>query len=779
MASGHRETPISGEQLSMAGLSDRVAKCLLQCHDQTLRCLIESAPAGAKNLSDAQIVQLICSTFPLTFSPPNRNLLIERIAKITPLWCRRVSAVDEPAAKRLKFDESRNANRQIEVARGSASASHSDSNGQELDSARSNKDANGDNMAIIGDIVQGNKLGVSMREVKKNEVKWPMFRDIGGMYHILECLKEEVIAPMFQMKLLHHFGCKPTTSILLHGPPGCGKTMLARAIGNETRVPFYETSAVSLKSGVSGPNHVNCMGCLPECWCLSNAVYLEGLHCTAYVCKLCIQELFCRAYKNAPSIVFIDEIDALTSETESLLRCPVKQLMACMKEPVNDGSDSERFNIGRGGYVLTIGATNKIDALDLALRQRFDHEYLFNVPSEIEQHGILTVLIRNDEFEEGSDRGRVVKYTQGYVAGDLVELVNKARMIAFKDVFFPRACRLDFEDMYEAYGIPFSDEQIEEFKLPLECFMKANDMVRPRAEMEAFSPTPYKNWDDVGGLQLLKLELERRIVKLIKFPQLYESLGEIVVKNLPTSFFLYGPSGCGKTSIVEALAREAGANFMHIKVDDLLNLTWPEELVKNIFKRAKSQPPCVVLFDELDLLSVDNFTDEDLERNKNAWKSEIYWLIWTHFRDMRKESRVYVIATSSRLENLERISLIKEDFGRMLYAPLPTPDERGEILKILARNKPIDAEVDLMALGKDSACENFSGSDLFALVAEASKFAIDRPLLSCGGNMTITNEDFEAALDEVSPSLSAKERKKWALHAKNIDVTHGASALDW
>ncbi|KAG6400413.1 hypothetical protein SASPL_137244 [Salvia splendens] len=751
MGSGHRETPISGEQLSMAGLSDRVAKCLLQCHDQTLRCLIESSSAGAKNLNDAQIVQLICSTFPLTFSLPNRNLLIERIAKITPLWCRRESAVDEPAAKRLKFDESRNANRQIEVAKGSASASHSDSNVQELDSARSNrfggcgrdKDANGDNMAIIGDFVQGNKLGVSMREVKQNEVKWPMFSDIGGLYNMLECLKEEVIAPMLQLKLLRHLGGKPTTAILLHGLPGCGKTMLARAIGNETRVPFYETSAVSLKSGVSG-----------------------------------IQELFCRAYKNAPSIVFIDEIDALTSETESLSRCPVKQLMACMKEPVNDGSDSERFNIGPSGYVLTIGATNKPDALDLALRQQFGREFLIAIPREYERHNILTVLTRNNKFEDASDLGKVAKFTQGYVAGDLVKLVNKARMIAFSDVFYPIAFRRDFEDMYEA----MEDEEIKEFKLTLDCFMEANDKVRPCAEMEDFNPTPYKNWDDVGGLQLLKLELERRIVKLIKFPQVYEFLRESGVKNLPTSFFLYGPSGCGKTSIVEALAKEAGANFMHIKVDEHLNLTWPEVLMENIFKRAKSQPPCVVLFDEVLLLIY-----KDLERDKDAWKSEIYDLVrkW-HFAnieyyisDIRKESRVYVIVTSSRPEILELIPLIKDDFGRTLYAPLPTPEERGEILKILARNKPIDAEVDLMALGKDAACENFSGSDLFALVAEASKFAIDRPSLSCGGNMTITDEDFQAALAEVSPSLSAKESKKWALHAKNIDVVHGASALDW
>ncbi|XP_047959760.1 uncharacterized AAA domain-containing protein C16E9.10c-like isoform X4 [Salvia hispanica] len=681
-SSCHRETPVSGGKLSMDGLSDRIARSLLECHDQTLRCLIEPAAAGAKNLTDAQIVHLICSTFPLTFSRSNRNLLIERVAKISPLSCRRASAGDEPAAKRPKFDETQNANRQIEVAKASAPASYSDSNGWELDSARSHRyggdgwdtDANGDNMAIIEGFVQGNKLGINMREVKKNEDKWPMFSDIGGRYYILEDLTRDVIAPMHQLKLLHLIGGKPSTAILLHGPPGCGKTMLARAIGNEARVPFYETSAVALKSGVSG-----------------------------------ILELFSRAYNNAPSIVFIDEIDALTSETESLWQCPAKQLMACMK----------RSNSGPGGYVLTIGATNRPDALDLALRQRFDREFLLDVPKNDQRHDILSVLT-NEELEQVG---------------------------------------LDRESIHQAIETVWA--------------------VWPSAEMEEFSTTPYTNWDDVGGLQLLKLELERRIIKLIKFPQVYESLWESGLKNFPTSFFLYGPSGCGKTLIVDALAKEAGANLMHIKGNELSKFEWRQLMVDNIFKCAKTHPPCIVFFDEVDVLSRDDFTDEDLEEDEYIWKSWEYRAIWAQISDLKKESHVYVIATSSRLEILERVPFIKEDFGRILYAPLPTPEERGEILKILAQNKPIDAEVDLMALGKDSACENFSGSDLYALMTEAIKFAIDRPALSCGGSMTITNADFEAALAKVSPSLSAEERNKWALHAKNIDVVHGASVMDW
>ncbi|XP_042017333.1 cell division control protein 48 homolog C-like isoform X2 [Salvia splendens] len=745
MASGHRE------KLSMAGLSDRIARSLLECHDQTLRCLIEPAAAGAKNLSDAQIVQLICSTFPLTFSRSNCNLLIERVAKISPLSCRRESAGDEPAAKKPKFNESQNANRQIEVAKASASASYSDSNGWELDSARSYRyggdgwdtDANGDNMAIIGGFVQGNKLGNNMRELKKNEDKWPMFSDIGGRYSMLEVLKRDVIAPMHQLKVLRFIGGKPSTSILLHGPPGCGKTMLARAIGNEARVPFYETSAVALKSGVSG-----------------------------------ILELFSRAYKNAPSIVFIDEIDALTSETESLWQCPAKQLMACMKESVNAGSDSERSNSGRGGYVLTIGATNKPNALDLALRQRFDREFYLDVPKNHQRHDILSVLTSKYKVDDDFDLKELARLTQGFVAGDLVELVNKARMISFNCAIHLRAHIKGFKDGFEAYGIAFSNEELEKVRLTRDS-IDAIETVWPSAEMEEFSTTPCTNWDDVGGLQLLKLELERRIVKLIKFPQVYESLWESGVKNFPTSFFLYGPSGCGKTLIVDALAKEAGANLMHIKGNELSKFEWRQLMVNNIFKCAKTHPPCIVFFDEVDVLSRDDFTDEDLEEDEYLWKSWEYRSIWAQVSDLKKESRVYVIVTSSRPEILELIPLIKDDFGRTLYAPLPTPEERGEILKILARNKPIDVEVDLMALGKDAACENFSGSDLFALMTEAIKFAIDRPALSCGGSMTITNADFEAALAKVSPSLSTEERNKWVLHAKKIDVVHGASAMDW
>ncbi|XP_047962956.1 cell division control protein 48 homolog C-like isoform X2 [Salvia hispanica] len=554
----HRETPLSGIESSMDGESGSIAGTLRACHDQIQRCHVETATAasaGAKNPSDAQNVQL---------------------------------SVDEPAAKRQKHDESQNANRQIEEARASASSSHSDSNVRELDSARNHKsggdvreeDANGGIMAIVGNLGRGNKLGDSKRGVKKNDSKWPMFSDMGGLHmDMLRDLNREVVAPMLQSEILRKFG---STAILLQGPRGCGKTMLARAIGNEARVPFYETSAAALKAGVSG-----------------------------------ILELFSRAYKSAPSIVFIDEIDALTSETDSLLQCPVKYLIACM--------DLERSNIGPGSYVLTIGATNKPNALDLALRQRFDREFVLDVPRENERHDILSVLTRNHKVEVCFDIRKLARWTQGFVAGDLAELVNKARVGALNDAIGSRAHEMSFKDGYEAYGKPFSDEELEGLRLTLFNFYEANGMVCPSAEMEEFSKASCTNWDDVGGLQLLKLEFERRVVKRIKFPRVYESLVEIGMKDMPSSFFLYGPHGCGKTLIVQALAKEAGANFMHIKGTELLKFgSWSRMMVENIFKYAKLHPPCIVFFDELDVFSPGDFADKDLEEDGDVWKSEDY-----------------------------------------------------------------------------------------------------------------------------------------------------------
>ncbi|XP_047953070.1 cell division control protein 48 homolog C-like isoform X2 [Salvia hispanica] len=299
--------------------------------------------------------------------------------------------------------------------------------------------------------------------------------------------------------------------------------------------------------------------------------------------------------------------------------------MACMKEPVNDGSDSERSDSIPGGYVLTIGATNEPNALGLALRKRFDREFVLRVPRENQRHGILSVLTRNHEVGVDFDLGELARWTQGFVAEDLAELVNKASMESLNDAIRSRAYKKSSKDGNEACGKSFSDEELEGPKLTMHNFYDAMDWVSPSAEMEEFSKKSYTNWYDVGGLQLLKLEFERLVVKRIKFPRVYESLGAIGMKNMPSSFFLYGPHGCGKTLIVQALAKEAGANFMHIKGTELLKFgKWSRMIVQNIFKCAKLHPPCILFFDELEMFSSEDFSDSELEKDEDVWKSEEY-----------------------------------------------------------------------------------------------------------------------------------------------------------
>ncbi|XP_057784610.1 cell division control protein 48 homolog C-like isoform X2 [Salvia miltiorrhiza] len=721
MPSSHRETCFSGKKSSMAGERGSAVGPLYPREEQVLRSHIESAVAGRKQF---------------TASATGGAPLLQLPGSITPLSCRRDDAMDEPTRKRQKIDETRNASRQIEVFRAYASASYSDSNGREVDPSKrdesggdgrkmrdgARRDANGVNGAIVGDLEGVNELGDGKTEMNKNgegerrDVNiWPLFSDFGGLHMMIDKFRE-VILPLHQWKLLRHFGAEPMTAVLLHGPRGCGKTALARAFGNEAGVPFFETSAAALMSGVTGT-----------------------------------LELFCRAYRKAPSIVFIDEIDALTSEMGSLRPCPVKQLMACMDEPVNDGSDSESSNSGPG-YVLMIGATNKPDAIDPALRRRFDREFRIRVPEKYDRRDILSVLTRNLKLEVGFDLSKLAEWTLGFVAGDLVALVKEARKVAVKRAIYNRVFKdkreLGFDVSFrECSRKPFSDEELENLSIAMHHFVEAGMLVHPSAKMEGFSTTPYAKWGDVGGLQFLKLEFERGVVKPIKFPLVYQDLRVYYCDT----FFLYGPSGCGKTLIVKALAREAGANFMHIKARELLKFgDQSDTVVQNIFSYANSHPPCIVFFDELDVMTScgdedkdkdkdeeedkdkdkdkdkdngegkgeDKGEDDDDDEDGNNWGD---WP-WPDFRQLVSETGslstkkgVYVIGASSRPEIMSHILSIRDYFGAIRYVPLPTPKERGAILKALARGKPIDADVDLMALGKDVACGNFSGDDLSAL----------------------------------------------------------------
>ncbi|XP_074309396.1 cell division control protein 48 homolog C-like [Silene latifolia] len=564
------------------------------------------------------------------------------------------------------------------------------------------------------------------------------FRDLGGIKEVIDELMMEVIVPLYHPELPKWIGVKPMSGILLHGPPGCGKTRLAQAIANETGVPFYQISATEVVSGVSGASEES------------------------------IRELFTKAYQTAPSIVFIDEIDAIASKRENLQREMerriVTQLLTCMDEShmmvkSSDKNSDTELDGKKSGYVLVIGATNRPDAVDSALRRpgRFDREIALGVPDENARAEILSVLTKKLRLAGDFDLRKIAKATPGFVGADLVALANKAGNLAMKRIIDLRRSGISSEEeklAEEWWKEPWSPEEMKNLSITMSDFEFAVKLVQPSSRREGFSTIPDVKWEDVGGLDGLRKQFELYIVNRIKYPTQYEESGV----DLETGFLLYGPPGCGKTLIAKAVANEAGANFIHIKGPELLNkyVGESESHVRRIFSRARTCAPCILFFDEVDALTT--------ERGKEGgWVVERLLnqlLIELNGGDHRRG--VYVIGATNRPEVMDHALLRPGRFGKLLFVPLPSSDERGMILTALARKKPIDASVNLLDLG--ARCENMSGADLSALMNEAAMAALEEKLKSsttvCGGcSSNIKSVHFELAMSKVKPSVSEKQKQ--------------------
>ncbi|XP_021910611.1 cell division control protein 48 homolog C-like [Carica papaya] len=568
----------------------------------------------------------------------------------------------------------------------------------------------------------------------------PRFSDLGGMRSVFEELMMEVIIPLHHPQLPQWLGVRPIAGILLHGPPGCGKTKLAHAIANETGVPFFQISATEVVSGVSGASEEN------------------------------IRELFSKAYRTAPSIVFIDEIDAIASKRENLQREMerriVTQLITCMDESHRLGLPSDKDpNTAKydslPGYVLVIGATNRPDVLDPALRRpgRFDREIVLGVPDEIARVEILSVLTRNLRLKGSFDLVKIARSTPGFVGADLAALANKAGNLAMKRIIDARKSELSRDYIGEEHNgewwrQPWLPEEMEKLTISMADFEEAAKMVQPSSRREGFSTVPNVKWEDVGGLDGLRQEFDRYIVRRIKFPEDYMEFGV----DMETGFLLYGPPGCGKTLIAKAVANEAGANFIHIKGPELLNkyVGESELAVRTLFSRARTCSPCILFFDEVDALTTKRGKEGGwvVERLLNQLLIEL---------DGAEQRRgVFVIGATNRIDVIDRAVLRPGRFGKLLYVPLPSPDERGLILKALGRKKPIDSSLDLSAIGRTETCQNFSGADLTALINEAAMAALEEKLTS---TMSCSNQTpwmikmihFEFALKKVSASVTEKQ----------------------
>ncbi|KAK4255891.1 hypothetical protein QN277_008827 [Acacia crassicarpa] len=530
----------------------------------------------------------------------------------------------------------------------------------------------------------------------------PRFKDLGGMEKVVEELKMEVIVPLYHPQLPIKLGI----------------------------------SATEVVSGVSGASEES------------------------------IRELFSKAYRTAPSIVFIDEIDAIASKRENLQREMEKrivtQLLTSMDQSTMllqpDGSSESSDT--HPGYILVIGATNRPDAVDPALRRpgRFDREIFLGVPNEYAREEILSVITRNLTVEGSFDLRKIARSTPGFVGADLAALVDKAGNLAMKRILHERKRELS-QDLLDEHGEgwwrePWLPEEMDKLVIKMSDFEEAVKLVQPSSRREGFSSIPNVKWEDIGGLDLIRQEFERYIVRRIKYPDDYKEFGV----DLETGFLLYGPPGCGKTLIAKAVANEAGANFIHIQGPELLNkyVGESELAVRTLFSRARTCSPCILFFDEVDALTTKRGKEGGwiVERLLNQLLVEL------DGADQRQG--VFVIGATNRPEVMDRAVLRPGRLGKLLYVPLPSSNERGLILKALARKKPIDVNVDLCAIGRMEACENLSGADLAALMNEAALAAAEEKSASTertSDALTIKLSHFETALTKISPSVTDAQKQ--------------------
>ncbi|KAI5956298.1 RIX7 [Candida jiufengensis] len=624
---------------------------------------------------------------------------------------------------------------------------------------------------------------------------------LGGIENVTTQLLELIGLPILHPELYLSTGVEPPRGVLLYGPPGCGKTTVANALAGELNVPFINISAPSIVSGMSGESEKK------------------------------LREIFEEAKLVAPCLIFMDEIDAITPKRDGgaqreMERRIVAQLLTLMDELTMDKTENKP--------VIVIGATNRPDSLDSALRRagRFDREICLNVPNEGQRESILRAMTKKIKLENGINFNykELSKLTPGYVGADLKSLVTAAGVSAIKRIFEAMSekqveliqssvdlMEIDSKDGKLTDGLlsrrfegksdeeklstiqkflqgnpnPLKKSQLENLCITYQDFVNALPTVQPTAKREGFATVPDVTWQNVGALTKIRTELHMCIVQPIKKPELYLKVGI----SAPSGILMWGPPGCGKTLLAKAVANESRANFISIKGPELLNkyVGESEKAVRQVFQRARASKPCIIFFDELDALVPrrDSSMSESSSRVVNT--------LLTELDGLNDRNGVFVVGATNRPDMIDPAMLRPGRLDKTLYIELPTQDERYEILKTLVRanNSPLSSDIDLRSIASDVKCRNFSGADLFSLVKEAGVSALKRKFFGAQelsnldesgfynedenkDDIFITNDDFQRAMNATRPSVSDRDRLKyermnkklgWDIISQNQDQT--------
>ena len=545
-----------------------------------------------------------------------------------------------------------------------------------------------------------NQKGVEITEESVPEVT---YEDIGGLQDEVKKIREMVELPLKHPEIFDKLGIEPPKGVLLHGPPGTGKTLLAKAVANETEANFI------LLNG-------------PECM---SKFYGES--------EKKIRDIFDDAEKNAPSIIFIDEIDAIAPKREDVQgeveRRVVSQLLTMM-----DGLKSR-------GRVVVIGATNRINSIDPALRRpgRFDREVEISVPDKESRLNILKIHTRNMPLTKNVNLEILAGRTHGFVGADLSALTKEAAMIVLRK-YLPELNLKDDE------AIP--QEVLDKIIIKAEDFDEALKVVRPSAMREVLVETSNIGWNDIGGLERTKQDLKEAVEWPIKSPEAFKRLGI----RAPRGILLYGPPGTGKTMLAKAVAKESEANFIHIKGPSLLSM-WvgeSEKGVRKVFERARQVAPCVIFFDEMDAMASRRGIEvgtKVTERVLNQLLAEIDGL-----EDLKD---VTIIGATNRPDMIDPALLRPGRFDRVILVDVPDIESRKKIFEVHLKNTPLDKDVKVNELVNST--EGFVGADIEGLVREAALSALRRDMES----KNVRKEDFDEAFKKVKASVSIDTAKRY------------------
>ncbi|MBI3939347.1 MAG: CDC48 family AAA ATPase [Acidobacteria bacterium] len=548
---------------------------------------------------------------------------------------------------------------------------------------------------VIGKAEEG------LRAPDQEEGRSLAYEDIGGLKPQLHRIREIIELPLRYPEVFERLGIGAPKGVLLYGPPGCGKTLIARAIAHETEANFFS---------ISGPEIIH-------------KFYGES--------EAALRKIFEDATRKSPSIIFLDEIDAIAPKRERVLgdveKRVVAQLLALM-----DGLTKRQ-------HLIVIAATNIPNAIDPALRRpgRFDREISIPIPDRNGRLEILEIHSRGMPLAADVDMAHMAEITHGFVGADLEALCREAAMICLRRIMSD----IDFIQS----SIPY--EQLAKLEVHMDDFLAALREVEPSAIREVFVEVPNVGWKDIGGLEAVKDRLVEAVEWPLKYAQLFGKAGV----RPPKGILLSGPPGCGKTLLAKAVATESRINFISVKGPALLSqyVGESERAVREVFRKAKQAAPCIIFFDEIDaLIPVRSSGTSDshvAERVLSQFLAEI--------DGVEELKGVLVLGATNRPDMLDPAVLRQGRFDDMIEIPLPDEKGRKEIFEVHLRNRPVEPGVDVQTLA--SRTEGLNGADIASICNRAALTAVRRAVASLKGRpgaqveITVKASDIESGLADM------------------------------